>query len=418
MAEHRQHPDPELRDGELDEPATAARTEKNTMPKRESVATLLRRTREQQGRQLSDVAATLNIRYVYLEAIEEGEFNKLPGTTYAIGFLRGFAEYLGLDHKEIVHRFKAEVAGLDKQTQLVFPTPVPEGKVPGGALIFVSVLCLTLAYGAWSLFSDQDTQVAELVPVVPERLQNLIDEEQKAVTAELDEHAPADQSSPRATDLPEVTAAVSGAGGGGDQLETTTVGSAQFESAPVEAARVESVPVEADSPEPPGQSVATPAQPDAPASEPASERNVEAARAPASSQPDATQVATFPALPSGQVIPAAPVSEQAATVPSTPVPKVYGRENVGYRVSLHATQDSWVQVRNAQDDLLLTRVLRAGDSYRVPNQPGLILRTGNAGGLTVKVDGKKIGPVGPVGAVRRNVVLDPDRLLEGSALRQ
>ena len=51
---------------------------------------------------------------------------------------------------------------------------MPEGKVPGGALILVSVLFLALAYGAWSFFSGQDERVAELVPAVPERLQDLL----------------------------------------------------------------------------------------------------------------------------------------------------------------------------------------------------------------------------------------------------
>ena len=143
MAEHRHSPDTTYR-----QPA-ALESQAGTQdaPSEQPVAEVLKGTREQYGRALRDVAAVLNIRYVYLEAIEAGEFDKLPGTAYAIGFVRSYADYLGLDSKDLVRRFKAEVAGLSKQTQLVFPTPVPEGKVPGGALILVSVLCLALAYG-------------------------------------------------------------------------------------------------------------------------------------------------------------------------------------------------------------------------------------------------------------------------------
>jgi cytoskeleton protein RodZ len=68
-------------------------------------------------------------------------------------------------------------------------------------------------------------------------------------------------------------------------------------------------------------------------------------------------------------------------------------------------------VRDASDSLIMTRVLRAGDSYQVPTRKGLILVTGNAGGLEITVDGQSIPPLGPRGAVRRNISLDPETLL-------
>ncbi len=66
--------------------------------------------------------------------------------------------------------------------------------------------------------------------------------------------------------------------------------------------------------------------------------------------------------------------------------------------------------------LLVTRLLRAGDSYRVPNQPGLTLLTGNAGALDIMVDGEPVPPIGGEGTVRRNVALDAERLLDGTAV--
>ncbi|MGF1611256.1 MAG: helix-turn-helix domain-containing protein, partial [Kiloniellales bacterium] len=139
----------------------------------ESVADLLRRTREQYGEDLRSVAEALRIRYVHLLAIEEGRFRDLPGSTYALGFVRSYAEFLGLDGPEIVERFKDEVAELNRKTQLVFPTPVPEGKVPGGALILISVILLGAAYGAWSYLSRPGVTIADLIPPVPEHLQSL-----------------------------------------------------------------------------------------------------------------------------------------------------------------------------------------------------------------------------------------------------
>ncbi|HEY9549343.1 MAG TPA: DUF4115 domain-containing protein, partial [Kiloniellaceae bacterium] len=73
-----------------------------------------------------------------------------------------------------------------------------------------------------------------------------------------------------------------------------------------------------------------------------------------------------------------------------------------------------VQVRDREGNLLLTRVLRVGDSYQVPNQADLTLLTGNAGGLEISVDGNPLPALGPVGAVRRNIPLDPAALLGGA----
>ena len=60
-------------------------------------------------------------------------------------------------------------------------------------------------------------------------------------------------------------------------------------------------------------------------------------------------------------------------------------------------------------DLLMTRVLRPGDVYRVPDKAGLKMQTGNAGGLQVSVDGGQGTAMGTPGQVLRGVPLDPER---------
>jgi cytoskeleton protein RodZ len=80
---------------------------------------------------------------------------------------------------------------------------------------------------------------------------------------------------------------------------------------------------------------------------------------------------------------------------------------------------SWIQVRDDIDNrLLTTRLMRAGDTFRVPDRPGLKLLTGNAGALEILVDGEAVPPLGPIGAVRRDVALDIKRLREGTAANQ
>ena len=71
------------------------------------------------------------------------------------------------------------------------------------------------------------------------------------------------------------------------------------------------------------------------------------------------------------------------------------------------------KITGTAGELLLTRILRVGDRYLAPAREDLILMTGNAGALEITVDGVQIAPLGPVGTVRRNVSLAPDRLLAG-----
>ena len=78
---------------------------------------------------------------------------------------------------------------------------------------------------------------------------------------------------------------------------------------------------------------------------------------------------------------------------------------------LRATAESWIQVRDNQDNLLITRILKPGESYNVPNQAGLSLVTGNAGGLDIVIDGNTLPKLGESGRVVRNLTLDADRLL-------
>lgn len=70
----------------------------------------------------------------------------------------------------------------------------------------------------------------------------------------------------------------------------------------------------------------------------------------------------------------------------------------------------------ADGSVLFERILKPGESYRVPNGPGMTLRTGNAGGLSITVDGKRAPSLGAMGRVLHHIALDPQALLAGKAI--
>ncbi len=66
----------------------------------------LRKARMDKGLSLKEAQAETKIRQKYLEALEEGDESAMPGEVYCKGFLRSYAEYLGLDGWEMVRRYR------------------------------------------------------------------------------------------------------------------------------------------------------------------------------------------------------------------------------------------------------------------------------------------------------------------------
>jgi len=94
----------------------------------------LRTAREARGLTIDYVADETNIAKRYIAAMEEENFSVFPGEPYIIGFLRNYAEYLGLESASIVQAFR----GIRIQEQ---PAPIQELLQPKRARIwpFVAV---------------------------------------------------------------------------------------------------------------------------------------------------------------------------------------------------------------------------------------------------------------------------------------
>jgi cytoskeleton protein RodZ len=138
-----------------------------------------------------------------------------------------------------------------------------------------------------------------------------------------------------------------------------------------------------------------------------------AAAVPPEAERHVAEEAATTEVASTDVIPPAP--EPPSATEDLPQGQQYGVTNADARVVLVATQEAWVQIKRSSGEEVWTKVLRPGDSFMVPNEPGLLLATGNAGGLQVMVDGRPAAALGPIGVVRRGIMLDPQRLIDGTA---
>jgi cytoskeleton protein RodZ len=342
-----------------------------------TIGELLRAKREAYGVTVAEVGATLRIRPAFLQAIEENRYDRLPGAAYALGFVRTYAEHLGFDGEAMTRRFKGEVGGFQPKRDLTFPMPLSERSLPGGAVLLVALIIAACAYAVWYYRASGDRarpdRVAEVPQVIP-----LPPSESTVGTGEGLPPAPPAPASP----VPDGQ-----------------------ESAPSGVTPAPSLPPAGQPSNPsPARQAMTPAplSPPAPVSPPAPMSSPAAVSPPAPVPPAPSQSAQIPAVPEP---PPAPTPNPA---------RVFGATTGPVRIVLKATSDSWIQVREPNQSVLSMRTLKAGDIYRVSDRPGLILRTGNAGGLEVTVDGRPVAPIGPPGK-SRTIPLDPDRLAAGSA---
>ena len=75
----------------------------------------LREARERRGIDFAQAEVSTKIRGKYLRALEDEQFALLPAQTYVKGFLRTYAEYLGLDGQLYVDEFNSRfVSGADE----------------------------------------------------------------------------------------------------------------------------------------------------------------------------------------------------------------------------------------------------------------------------------------------------------------
>src|SRR5438094_3876266 len=71
----------------------------------------LKAAREARQLLLSEIEWATRVRADYLKALEEEDYDRLPGAVYARGFLRTYAAYLGLDPEPLVVEFNAAYGG-------------------------------------------------------------------------------------------------------------------------------------------------------------------------------------------------------------------------------------------------------------------------------------------------------------------
>ncbi len=300
----------------------------------------LRQAREGNGWSLAEVALKLNLTVSSLSNLEDGAFDKLPGHTFARGYIRAYAKLLGMDQAVLVQQFDQHT-GTDSQGSNVHSLGRIEepSRVSHTILRIVSLLLLIAVVGGGFVWWQDQTSLRtkDLIGLSPEH----VEVEGADGTTQI-----------HPIDEPEDQAVVEG------QTEAATPLALPEGSATADV----QANVEAPAPVAPVAPVVAPAAPVV--------------------TPAAPVVAVAPA----PAVVAAPASSAPAVAPATPATPVAGAG----QVRIQFTADCWTQITDGGGKVLLSGLKRKGETADVSGKPPFAVRLGYARGAQVSYNGQVV----------------------------
>jgi cytoskeleton protein RodZ len=103
----------------------------------------LKREREMRGVTLQEISTATRISTRFLEALENEQWNQLPGGVFNRGFIRSIARFLGLDEESLVAEYALGTKGLDDvRSSGARPAEIPRDWRPIAAVTFIVVAVL------------------------------------------------------------------------------------------------------------------------------------------------------------------------------------------------------------------------------------------------------------------------------------
>lgn len=307
---------------------TSEQTEVETAARSQPGVTL-RKAREVRGMSLKEVAAALNLSPVALQDLESGAFDRLPGHTFARGYIRAYAKLLGMDQELLVREFDQATgtdalgSNVNNLARISEPARVSQGLV---RLVSFSVLAILLV-AAFLWWQDSTREREDAAPGIEQ-----VEVESADGTTQIHPLEPEDQ----AVELVQEEVLV--------PLQEATVMTGEVQSV---------TPVVAEAPR--------------------------AVSAPIANAADVS------APPAASPVPQ-PVAAPAAEVPASQ-PAVGAGEGI---LSIRFTANCWAQITDADGRVLLSALKRAGEEVSLAVKVPLELRLGYASGAQVSFNGKAV----------------------------
>ena len=140
----------------------------DTMEKK--IGAILCQVRQSKSIDLKTVSEILRIKINHLEAIEESRLEDYPKFIYAVGFVRSYAAFLGLNAEDIVERFKQENNHHVEKKQYEYESITHQQEFPKKITLFWSFLAIISIYYGWHWYNSPN----EKPELINESSQNIV----------------------------------------------------------------------------------------------------------------------------------------------------------------------------------------------------------------------------------------------------
>ena len=327
----------------------------------------LRDARRRLGVDLKTAASDLNIRADYLIGLERNDHAALPGLAYAIGFVRSYASYVGLDPAKMARRFREETSKSPIKQDYTWLKPIEQNRITRGLVLVLSLAIAGSAYTAWYYRTADVRKPAAAADAAIIR-------------------GAAPVAAARADEAGKTAGTVRPPGSDKDSGVDTTAPPARDDNAGLPAS----------------------ARPDGTLEDGAgAQREVETAALPPGtsvSAPPGTSVSGDTARP-GRDAARDPESQSTAPAPA-PAPAII----------LKALGLVWIRVRDpGTGRVVVEGIMKPGNEITLPDEAGLVLDAGRPNQIEFSIGGRSAGLAGASAAVRHDISLDPDRLNRAAA---
>lgn len=118
------------------------------------IGNTLREARVRRNLTLQQVEEDTKIRVKYVQAMENEDFDVMPGATYVKGFLRTYSEYLSLDPDVMIDEYRSrgvKTGEIQEPFGGVSMLGAPRGHRGRNTIVFVAVICLLVLGIIWIL---------------------------------------------------------------------------------------------------------------------------------------------------------------------------------------------------------------------------------------------------------------------------
>ncbi len=295
---------------------------------------------------MEDAEASLRIKKDYLIALESGNFNLLPGTTYVSGFLKSYTQYLGLNINQSLMHIVPSNSNSPNPNETTLGTFPNKKSSPSLVILAISLVATGGGYFAWYSFDNHPLPNNAKHPILTE------DKLDKKLSVSSKENGDQSFATPKT-----------------EKTVTNAKGQRSEPKATKNVIKIrENLKVEKEG----RLNKATNQKDKGPVKTPTKDLQQKTKKPTPQYKQNIDSVA-----------PTKKVDNKVIETRSNPISDATGKINIT------ASKDTWIEIQNAHKKIVLNRIITAGETITLKYEKGLSVSTGNTRALLITHKNRK-----------------------------